>query len=67
MLVRDYEGLWTAQEPTPAIILEGGPEDWAIWASSQLCEKFKAIGVFAEPLVGFILQLYPAPERSPSP
>lgn len=47
-------------KPTPAIILEGGPYDWAVMVAAD--EKVQAemakIGVFAEPWAGWALCLY---------
>jgi hypothetical protein len=53
MLEREWDG-------RPAVILEGGPYDWAIEAGSELADQFSAIGVFAEPYSGWALCLYPA-------
>ena len=39
---------WPSSGPPPTILLEGGPEDWAIRAGSDLAEQMRAIGVFAE-------------------
>jgi hypothetical protein len=61
MLVYDYEGLWYPQKPTPALILEGGPDDWAVYAAEECRENLTEIGVFSEPLASFILQFYPLP------
>lgn len=61
MLVPDYEGLWYPQDPTPALILEGGPEDWAVYAAAECQKDLNDMGVFAEPLASFILQFYPHP------
>lgn len=49
---------WPSSGPTPTILLEGGPYDWAICVSDELAEKFAAIGVFAEPYAGWALCLY---------
>ena len=60
MLVPDYEGCWIEQAPNPAIIVEGIPgADWANWAAAELAGEFAKIGIFAEPLTGFALNLYP--------
>lgn len=47
--------------PTPSVILEGGPEEWAIvccsWVQDRLYER--KIPVFVEPYFSFVLCLYP--------
>ena len=45
-------------EPTPTILLEGGPYDWAIEAA--WLDELKALGIYAEPYAGYALCLYPA-------
>ena len=57
-LVPDWD--WPGQ-PTPTILLEGGPDDWAYRASmdSDVIHKFNAIGVYIEPYAGYALCLYP--------
>lgn len=50
---------WPSEGPTPTILLEGGPHDWALEAGWQLRSDFAAIGVFAEPYAGWALCLYP--------
>lgn len=57
-LVPDWD--WPSGGPTPTILLEGGPEDWAIWAGAKLRDEFAAIGVFAEPYASYALCLYSA-------
>ncbi|WP_156250881.1 hypothetical protein [Pseudactinotalea terrae] len=47
-------------KPTPTILLEGGPYDWALEVSWDLRSQFAGIGVFAEPYAGYALCLYPA-------
>ncbi len=54
-LVMDWA--WPSQ-PTPTILLEGGPYDWAI-AAAELPALARA-GIFAEPYAGYALCLYPA-------
>lgn len=51
---------WPSGGPTPTILLEGGPYDWAIDVSldDEMIEKFREIGVFAEPYSGWALCLY---------
>lgn len=46
-------------KPTPTILLEGGPYDWAIEASCKLTHQFARLGIFAEPYAGYALCLYP--------
>ncbi|MEH0110533.1 hypothetical protein V6N00_12555 [Tersicoccus sp. MR15.9] len=48
--------------PTPTILLEGGPDDWAIRAAADetLTTRFAELGVFAEPYASYALCLYPA-------
>lgn len=55
-LVPDWD--WSGT-PTPTILLEGGPHDWAIIASGEVCAQMDAIGVFCEPYSGWALSLYP--------
>lgn len=51
---------WPGQ-PTPTILLEGGPEDWAYRASMNplVIRELAAVGVFAEPYAYYALCLYP--------
>lgn len=49
---------WPSAGPTPTILLEGGPYDWAIEAA--WLDDFAKIGVYAEPYAGYALCLYPA-------
>lgn len=55
-LIRDWD--WPSNGPTPTLILEGGPEDWAIRAACELRHQFAGIGVFAEPYASYALCLY---------
>jgi hypothetical protein len=55
MLKMDWD--WPG-EPTPTILLEGGPDDWALDAA--WLDELKALGIFAEPYAGYALCLYPA-------
>lgn len=48
---------WPGQ-PTPTILLEGGPYDWAIRVADERSSEFAAIGVFAEPYAAYALCLY---------
>jgi hypothetical protein len=52
---------WPSSGPTPTLLLEGGPFDWAVDASldDDLVGELKKIGVFAEPYAGYALCLYP--------
>ena len=54
VLVMDYDG-------TPTIILEGGPEDWAIRCTFDVQAHMDALGakVFVEPLASYALCIYP--------
>ena len=47
-------------KPTPTIILEGGPDEWALTVSmnTETVAKFKAAGVYAEPYSSWALCLY---------
>jgi hypothetical protein len=60
MLKMDYEG-WYG--PTrPAILLEGGPYDWAVDCCGDVqdaLDKAK-VPVFVEPIAGYALGIYPA-------
>lgn len=51
---------WPSSGPTPTLILEGGPHDWAVEASFDIgvCDSMAKIGVFAEPYSGWALCLY---------
>ena len=52
---------WPSSGSTPAVILEGGPEEWAVvccgWVQDRLDER--GIPVFVEPYSGWALCLYP--------
>lgn len=54
MLNMDFDG-------GPAIILEGGPDEWAIRASYavQKAMDAKGVKVFVEPYYSFVLSIYP--------
>lgn len=56
MLVPDWD--WPS-EPTPTVILEGGPYDWAAECPWDIQDQMRAIGVFCEPYAGYALCLYP--------
>ncbi len=56
MLIPDWD--WTGT-PTPTVLLEGGPEDWAVRVADECSDAFRAIGVFAEPYASYALSLYP--------
>lgn len=53
---------WPASGPTPTILLEGGPYDWAVYASldPKVVDQMTEIGVFCESYSGYALCLYPA-------
>lgn len=57
MLIPDWD--WPSV-PTPTIILEGGPHDWAVYAPQDetVRKTFDRIGVWAEPYAGYALCLY---------
>jgi hypothetical protein len=59
-LVSDWD--WPGK-PTPTILLEGGPEEWAVYAShdEELRDQLRAVGVWTEPYAGYALCLYPVP------
>lgn len=57
MLVPDFD--WTGT-PTPTVILEGGPDDWAIRVADEARDEFSAAGIYAEPYASYALNLYPA-------
>lgn len=48
---------WPTGGPTPAIIWEEGPYDWAMGLSFTVSDAIA--GVFAEPFSGWALCLYP--------
>lgn len=51
---------WTGK-PTPTILLEGGPEEWAINCSFAVQAKIDAAGLplFVEPYTSYALSIYP--------
>src|SRR4051812_18961646 len=53
---------WPSAGPTPTILLEGGPDDWAIDASmdEQIRKDLDKIGIWSEAYAGYALCLYPA-------
>lgn len=57
MLIKDWD--WPS-EPTPTLILEGGPHDWAYELSADPVEiaRFKEHGIFMEPYAMYALCLY---------
>jgi len=50
---------WPSSGPTPTVLLEGGPDDWAILAGDELTDRLRGIGVWAEPYAAYALCLYP--------
>ena len=52
---------WPSSGPTPTILLEGGPYDWAVEVSmdEEVIAKALSYGVFIEPYAGYALCLYP--------
>lgn len=58
-LIRDWD--WPSSGPTPTVLLEGGPYDWAVDISLDRAAfaEFTKIGVLAEPYAGYALCLYP--------
>lgn len=60
MLHRTWD--WPTSGPTPTVLLEGGPYDWAGYVSGDeaVVAALRAIGVFAEPYAGYALCLYVA-------
>jgi hypothetical protein len=54
-----WEGLWTPKPPTPALVWEGGPHDWAVTWSLSAKGHSREDGWFSEPENGFILCYYP--------
>ena len=59
VLVPDWD--WPSSGPTPTILLEGGPYDWAVEVSmdEEVIAKARSYGVFIEPYAGYALCLYP--------
>lgn len=57
-LIEDWD--WPGN-PTPSILLEGGPYDWALDVTTDptFARKMQTAGVFAEPYAGWALCLYP--------
>jgi hypothetical protein len=53
---------WPSSGPTPTIILEGGPEEWALEVTwdPEVREALDKAGIFAEPYASWALCLYPA-------
>lgn len=60
MLNREWD--WPSAGPTPTILLEGGPYDWAVNASFDrgIIADMAKLGIFVEPYAGYALCLYPA-------
>lgn len=51
---------WPSAGPTPTILLEGGPYDWAVEVAfdETVLAKTRAAGLFIEPYAGYALCLY---------
>lgn len=56
MLLMDWD--WPGG-PTPTVLLEGGPYDWAIEVGEAIRDRCDAIGVWCEPYSGWALCVYP--------
>lgn len=56
VLVMDWD--WPSSGPTPTLIWEGGPHDWAI-EMSELLHDSEDCPLFVEPYSGWALCLYP--------
>jgi hypothetical protein len=58
MLKMDWD--WPGQ-PTPTVILEGGPYDWAIECCGEVQAELlrQGVPVFVEPYAGWALSCYP--------
>lgn len=58
VLVPEWD--WPSGGPTPTIILEGGPYDWAVEVAGDeaVLAKTRAAGLFIEPYAGYALCLY---------
>ena len=52
---------WPSSGPTPTVLLEGGPYDWACdccsWVQAQL--DARKVPVYVEPYAGYALCIYP--------
>jgi hypothetical protein len=57
----DFEPWWPGSKH-PAVILEGGPDEWAIVACYEVQQALdkKGVKVFVEPATSFILGVFPA-------
>jgi hypothetical protein len=58
VLVMDWD--WPGQ-PTPTIILEGGPDYWGVECAGAIQAKIDAAGLplYVEPFAGYALSIYP--------
>lgn len=56
MLLMEWD--WPSSGPTPSIILEGGPEDWAMDCCFAVQEKIGK-SLFVEPYSSYALCIYP--------
>lgn len=55
-LIMDWD--WPSSGPTPTILLEGGPEDWAIEVGWDIRDEMAKIGLWSEPYAGYALCIY---------
>lgn len=54
----DWDGLWYPRPPTPTILWEGGPHEWAIEWSLSPQGRDTWYGWYSEPENGFILSYF---------
>ncbi len=58
-LVPDWD--WPSSGPTPTVLLEGGPEEWAYYASADkgVQQQLRDLGLWPEPYASYALCLHP--------